>query len=118
MSLEKMLIQLNNQQADFEDVQSFIAQHYDYRPCRFINGVGQNPVINEAGQNEGSCRLFALAQLYQLSEQDTLRLYGRFFREVVANPEGSDHANIRRFINDGWAGIQFEGEPLVLKTQK
>jgi hypothetical protein len=33
---------------------------------------------------------------------------------VLDNPDGTDHANIRNFIRDGWAGIVFDG--VVLKN--
>lgn len=100
--------------ADFEDVIAYVNAHYDYTPTRFSNGLGDDPVINEAGKNEGSCRVFALARLLQLPEADTLPLFGRFYREdVLKHPGGSDHGNIRRFMRDGWAGIRFEGEALV-----
>ena len=97
---------------DFDHVMAVIEQHYDYTPTRFSNGL----VVNEAGSNEGSCKLFAFAQLNALSEMETLALFGKFYREdVMNNPSGKDHANIRNFILDGWLGIHFDGEPLSEK---
>lgn len=113
MTLPPLLDRLRRAEADFEDVIAYVNAHYHYTPTRFSNGLGDNPVVNEAGQNEGSCRLFALARLAALSEADTVQLFGRFYREdVLKHPEGSDHANIRRFLKDGWAGIRFDGEAL------
>ena len=67
-------------------------------------------------ENEGSCRLFALARVKGLSAEDTVQLFGRFYRDdVLKHPDGSDHANIRRFMKDGWAGIVFDGTALVPK---
>lgn len=98
---------------EFDDVQATIAAHYRYTPTRFTNGSGADPVENAAGTNEGSCRIFAFAKLHQLSEEATLTCFGRFYREeVLGDPTGSNHANIRRFMRDGWAGIAFDGEPL------
>lgn len=114
MTLADLLDRLKRAEADFEDVTAFVTARYDYTPTRFSNGLGADPVINEAGKNEGSCRLFALARLHQLSEADTVQLFGRFYRDdVLKHPEGSDHANIRRFLRDGWAGIRFDGEALA-----
>jgi hypothetical protein len=117
MIFTTLLERLLQGSADFEDVVAYINDHYDYTPTRFSNGLGNDPVINEAGKNEGSCRLFSLAKLKGLSEAETVRLFGRFYRDdVLKHPEGSDHANIRRFLRDGWAGIRFEGDPLRLKA--
>lgn len=113
MTLADLLARLRRAEADFEDVIAFVNAHYDYTPTRFSNGLGADPVINDAGKNEGSCRLFALARLNRLSEADTVQLFGRFYRDdVLKNPDGSDHANIRRFMKDGWAGIRFDGDAL------
>lgn len=116
MIFPTLLQRLKTGQADFEDVLTYINTHYDYTPTRFENGMGAERLVNEAGKNEGSCRLFALATLKALSEDDTLQLFGRFYREdVLKHPEGGDHGNIRRFMQDGWAGIRFEGRALLPK---
>lgn len=48
-----------------------------------------------------------------LSEKDTLALFGDFYRnDVLQNPEGEDHQNIRNFIKYGWNGIQFTEDAL------
>ena len=39
-----------------------------------------------------------------------------YFEEVLGDPEGTNHQNIRNFIKSGWDGIKFEGEALVLKA--
>ena len=97
----------------FDQVIALITEHYDYSPTRFTNG----DVINEAGTNEGSCKVFAFAQLNGFSEMETLALFGKYYRDdVLGNPGGDDHANIRNFILDGWLGIQFDTEPLALKS--
>lgn len=116
MIFQNLLEGLKKGEADFEDVIAYVNEHFDYSPTRFSNGLGADPVLNEAGKNEGSCRLFALAQLKGLDEADTVQLFGRFYRDdVLKHPEASDHANIRRFMTDGWAGIRFEGTALVPK---
>lgn len=101
----------------FERTIAVIAQHYDYTPTTFRNGLGDSAVVNAAGTNEGSCRIFAFARLQQLTQAATLACFGRFYREdVLQHPQGTDHANIRTFMRDGWAGIAFDGEPLRAKT--
>lgn len=116
MIFQTLLDRLKKGEADFEDVIAYVNDHYEYTPTHFRNGAGADPVINEAGQNAGSCRVFALARLKGLSEADTVQLFGRFYRhDVLEHPQGTDHANIRRFMTDGWAGIAFDGTALVAK---
>lgn len=116
MIFQTLLDRLKNGDADFEDVIAHVNDHYEYTPTRFTNGLGADPVVNEAGKNEGSCRLFALASVKGLGAEDTVQLFGRFYRDdVLKHPDGNDHANIRRFMRDGWAGIVFDGTALVPK---
>lgn len=114
-----LLVQLQQHPdtVEFAQVMDVVAEHYVYRPTRFCNGSGQLMVVNEAGANEGSCRLFAFAQKLGLSEMQTLACFGHYYREdVLGNPHGSDHANIRAFMRSGWAGIQFDGAPLAERS--
>lgn len=97
----------------FQQTQSVIAENYAYRPTTFRNGVGGDTVQNPAGTNEGSCKLFAFAQLHNLDEAQTLALFGDYYREVLDDPSGEGHRNIRNFIKYGWAGIHFDGAPLT-----
>lgn len=111
-TIEQFLGRLRAGQTDFEDTIAVINAHYDYSPTTFTNGLGEDAVVNNAGTNEGSCRIFAFAQLQDLSPADTLACFGRFHKDVLATPEGNDHANIRRFMRDGWAGIRFSAPAL------
>ncbi|NAW65535.1 HopJ type III effector protein [Photobacterium halotolerans] len=100
----------------FDNVLSVIDQHYEYRPTAFSNGLGNETLANEAGSNEGSCRIFAFAQQHKLSEQETLACFGHhYFDTVLNNPDGTDHMNIRTFMKYGWRGIRFAGQPLKPK---
>ena len=95
---------------EFTEVIDVIANNYTYSPTTFYNGE----LKNQAGTNEGSCKIFYFAQINQLSEMETLALFGHYYRDdVMGNPEGDDHGNIRNFILDGWLGIRFEGEALA-----
>jgi hypothetical protein len=106
----------NLQTIDFQETLAIISANYDYSPTTFDNGL--NPVVhNPAGTNEGSCRIFAFAQLQELTEEQTLNLFGHYYHvEVLAHPEGQNHANIRQFMRDGWAGIAFKGVALTPKA--
>jgi hypothetical protein len=97
---------------EFNDVIAYIDSNYDFTPTEFRNGN----TVNEAGQNNGSCKVFSFAKVNNLSKENTLSLFGAFYREdVLKNPEGTDHQNIRNFIEFGWDGIAFEGEALKKK---
>lgn len=118
MTLDVLLKQLNDvpESTDFSEVMDLIHSLYDYTPSRFSNGLDDDLLVNEAGTNEGSCKLFAFAQDQGLTEAQTLACFGRYYRgDVLGNPEGSDHGNIRTFMKYGWEGICFETTPLKKK---
>ncbi|MFN3999243.1 HopJ type III effector protein [Algoriphagus sp.] len=96
----------------FAEVIAHIDANFDFTPTRFVNGN----TINEVGQNNGSCKIFSFAKLNKLSGELTLALFGDYYRiDVLNNPDGSDHQNIRNFIQSGWEGIKFEGDALSKK---
>jgi hypothetical protein len=96
----------------FEQTMQVIDQHFEFNPVSFVNGNTENL----AGQNNGSCKIFAFAQTLGLDESSTLACFGQFYRDdVLKNPNGNDHANIRNFIQHGWAGIRFDGTALTAK---
>ena len=93
---------------DFEDTMKIIEANYSYTPTAFNNG----DIHNDAGQNEGSCKIFAFAQENNLDKETTLKCFGRFYQDVLNTPEGNDHGNIRNFMKSGWAGIKFSGKAI------
>ncbi len=96
----------------FADVISCIDSHYVYSPTAFRNGSAENA----AGTNEGSCKIFAFAQIHALNLNETLSLFGTFYRDdVLKHPKNNDHANIRNFMQSAWDGIAFETIALVAK---
>lgn len=109
--IRKFLAQ-NLEDIHFSDVIEFIDEHYSFTPTAFKNGE----TYNEANQNNGSCKIFAFAQMENLNQDETLSLFGDFYtKDVLENPEGNDHQNIRNFMKFGWEGIEFEGIALVKK---
>lgn len=105
-------LETSPEKIQFKEVIAFIDEHYDFTPTKFINGN----TVNEAGQNNGSCKIFSFAQLNDLSKEETLNLFGEFYREdVLKNPDGTDHQNIRNFMESGWEGVSFEGKALQIK---
>ncbi len=111
-SIAQLLTKIAEQSetVEFTEVMQVILDNYQYTPTRFTNGE----LINETGTNEGSCKLFAFAQLQGLPESKTLACFGIYYRDdVLQNPEGHDHGNIRNFMLTGWGGIAFDGTALT-----
>ena len=111
MSLPDFLQRLRAtpEQIEFADTIATIEGAYDYTPTAFRNGE----VENAAGQNGGSCKIFAFARLQGLPEAETLACFGRYYREdVLQHPDATDHQNIRNFMRSGWGGVAFEGHAL------
>jgi len=50
-----------------------------------------------------------------LNPEQTLSLFAEHYAAVLATPEATDHQNIRQFMQNGWAGIEFEGQALTAK---
>ncbi|PCI69976.1 MAG: type III effector [Piscirickettsiaceae bacterium] len=96
----------------FNDTMAVIDALYDFTPTGFSNGNTRN----EAGDNNGSCKLFAFAQLNNFTEPQVLALFGEYYRDVLATPNGDDHQNIRNFMTTGWAGVQFDDTALIKKA--
>ena len=115
MTLSAFLKKLKSTPSDvkFPETIAVIEENYDFTPTTFDNGTQHN----EAGQNSGSCKLFAFAQMQNLSQAETLACFGAYyFEEVLGDPEGTSHQNIRNFMKNGWDGIKFEGNALALKV--
>lgn len=114
MTLDSFLKKLNEtpQEVAFTDTMAVVEALYDFTPTAFQNG----DLHNEAGQNSGSCKLFSFAKLQNFSVEQTLACFGDFYRkDVLENPDASNHQNIRNFIKTGWEGISFEGTALAEK---
>lgn len=93
---------------EFAQVITCIKQHYQYQPTAFQNG----PLYNLAGENEGSCIIFAFAKRHQLSDKQTLLCFGEHYQGVLDDPEGESHRNIRQFMRTGLIRVNFEEQAL------
>lgn len=114
MNIDSFLEKLNQtpQEITFAETIAVIEENYTFEPTAFENGL----LHNAAGENSGSCKIFAFAELQKLSEEATLSCFGAYYREeVLGDPEGTNHQNIRNFMKTAWDGIAFYGEALELK---
>ncbi|TNC81569.1 MAG: type III effector [Oleiphilus sp.] len=106
------LVKTQPSNVGFDMVMEVISENYDHTPTGFSNA----DLENTHEQNQGSCKLFYFAKLHELNEEQTLACFGDYYRkDVLQNPEGTDHQNIRNFIKHGWDGISFNGEALADK---
>lgn len=88
---------------EFDDVISALDAGYDATEVEFeVNGLKSAP-----GSNVGSAKLLSFGVLAGLSKDETLALFGGYYRDVVATPDGDDHPNIRNFMTSGWEGVSF-----------
>lgn len=114
MTIEAFLEKLYTtpQSIAFADTIAVIETYYDFTPTAFENGTQHNA----AGENSGSCKLLAFAEMHQLSPEATLACFGAYyFEKVLGDPNGTNHQNIRNFMKTGWDGVAFYGSPLVAK---
>ena len=115
MSLAAFLEKINNNiPVSFDETIAVINKNYHYKATEFSNGLDEHKILNKAGTNEGSCKIFAFAKIHQLDQQQTLNLFGDYYRlDVLNDPQGTGHQNIRNFMKYGWEGICFKGEALT-----
>ena len=115
-ALDNFFEQLNEQPLliEFADTMAVIDTHYTYSPSAFSNG----DVYNAKDQNAGSCKIFAFGLINKLSVKQTLACFGSYYRdEVLKQPIGDNHANIRSFMRTGWDGVSFVTMPLTLVSK-
>lgn len=108
---QTLLAQLKDGSAKFADVIAFIEARYQHTPTAFQNGAQ----FNAATENQGSAKVFSFAKLEGLNQADTLSLFAEHYASVLATPEGTDHQNIRQFMQNGWDGVKFKGQALSVK---
>ena len=102
----------NTNSITFTETIAIIDSNYNFIPTAFKNGNH----FNNVNENNGSCKIFAFAKINNLDKEVTLTLFGNYyFDDVLKNPNGSDHQNIRNFMIFGWDEIVFNGEALELK---
>ena len=106
--------QLQNSNHQFADTLAVIEQNYIFQPTAFKNG----DVENAKGQNEGSCKVLALAILEGLTDEEALLAFAEHYRSVLATPDNNDHQNIRSLQKNGLKAVTFEQFPLQKLNNK
>ncbi|MCG1037353.1 HopJ type III effector protein [Polaribacter sargassicola] len=106
----KTKLKSNTSEIAFAETMQVIEDNYNFTPTAFTNGE----IENKAGENSGSCKLFAFAKLENLTEDETLTCFGEHYKNVLEDENGNSHQNIRNFMKTGFKGLSFDGEALVL----
>lgn len=97
-------VEMSADDLKFEEVIEIIDTHYETGLIEFKNG----DIVNQPGENEGSAKVLSYAALSEMDKETTLKLWGQYYRDVLKNPDGDDHQNIRNFMKYGWEGVPFE----------
>lgn len=112
MIIQQFLTKLksNPTSINFADTMQVIEDNYNFTPTTFTNG----DIQNKAGENSGSCKLFAFAVLQKLRKEEVLFCFGEHYKNVLEDANGDSHQNIRNFMRSGFDGLSFDDEALVL----
>jgi hypothetical protein len=78
----------------FEEFIALCDEQYEDGLIEFKNG----DVVNKPGENHGSAKVLSYAALAGFDKDMTLKLWGQYYRDVLATPDKDDHQNIRNFM--------------------
>lgn len=106
----KAKLKENSTSIKFVDTMQVIEDNYNFTKTSFTNGE----IKNKAGENSGSCKLFAFAIHQKLTKEEALRCFGEHYQNVLEDENGTSHQNIRNFMKTGFEGLVFEDEPLQI----
>ncbi len=81
MTVTEFLQAIKQPEHRFADTLAFIDANYQYTACAFENAG----LHNAAGSNQGSCKIFGLALLENLSTHDALLAFGEHYRRRSGN---------------------------------
>jgi hypothetical protein len=95
----------------FAETMQVIEDYYTFNPTAFTNG----DIINNAGENNGSWKLFVFAMRQEFTKEETLFCFGEYYQTVLEDKNGTSHQNIRNFMKTGFKGLSFKNKALTLK---
>ena len=59
----------------FQETIEVIDSNYSFTPTTFKNGNQ----LNNTGENNGSCKIFAFSKIHHLEKEETLSLFGSYY---------------------------------------
>lgn len=87
----------------FDEFLTLCDEQYESGLVEFKNG----DMVNMPGENDGSAKVLSYGALAEFDQSTTLKLWGQYYRDVLATPDRTDHQNIRNFMKSGWDGVDF-----------
>jgi hypothetical protein len=107
----KTKLKVSPTEINFAETMQVIEDNYNFTPTTFTNGE----ITNKAGENSGSCKLFAFAVHQKLQKEEALYCFGEHYKNVLEDEKGDSHQNIRNFMKFGFVGLSFDKVALKLK---
>ena len=107
---QELLAQLQAGTAKFSDVLAHIEARYQHTQQLFKMVHSKTLLLKIKAVQK-----FFFCQVTRLDQAQTLSLFAEHYASVLATPEGTDHQNIRQFMQNGWDGVKFEGQALTEK---
>lgn len=104
-------LEMGGDDLKFEEFLEVCDEQYEYGLIEFKNG----DIVNGPGENDGSAKVLSYGALAGFDKEMTLKLWGQYYRDVLASPDGTDHQNIRNFMKTGWDGVPFENGVALTK---
>ena len=96
-------IEMSGDDLMFQEFIDMCDEQYEDGLIEFKNG----DIVNKPNENHGSAKVLSYAALADFDKETTLKLWGQYYRDVKATPDGDDHQNIRNFMKYGWDGVDF-----------
>jgi hypothetical protein len=136
------LTEMSGDSLMFEEFIALCDEQYEYGLIEFKNGE----VINKPGENDGTAKVLSYAALAGFDKDMTLKvsrmvilwqfvrretifssyilpgtialiqLWGQYYRDVIATPDGNDHPNIRNFLKVSRCPLEFRDRRVLSLT--
>ena len=97
----------------FSEIQEIINTDYTYEP----NGFTIGNIYNDSNNNQWSGKIASYAVINNLTNQETLELFGEHYQSVLDDPNGTGHANVRALIKYGLTGVKFDNNKLLISKK-
>lgn len=95
---------------DFGNTIQAIDSILETEPVDFVNGE----VPNTSGENLWSLKVLAFGKMMWFHTQEVLSMFWEYYREVIDNPDGNSHQNIRALQKTGIECVDISENPFSL----
>jgi len=113
-------------EGNFDRFIALIDSIFETHPVEFHNGIinhgetattsaSYTTLINEAGSNLWSLKVFAFAIMMGYTASQALSLFGEHYNDVIEDPNSGRHLNIEQVYKHWLWGVQIQGMPFRIK---